>query len=70
MESADIAAAVEPVGLRLVRVIKLPPYHNGAIFGRLAMARSRTTAMPSNVQSDGRQGAGRSLLNSSSSQRA
>ena len=38
MEPADVAAAVEPAGRQLVRVIELPPYHYGAIFERPAMA--------------------------------
>ncbi len=32
MESEDVAAVVAPAGLKLVRVVELPPYHYGAIF--------------------------------------
>ena len=32
MESAQVAAAVEPAGLKLVGIVELPPYHYGAIF--------------------------------------
>ena len=37
MVSADVAAAVEPAGLRIVRVIELPPHHFGAVFERPPM---------------------------------
>lgn len=32
MEPAEVAAAVEPAGLKLVATVELPPYHYGAIF--------------------------------------
>jgi SAM-dependent methyltransferase len=32
MEPGDVAAAIEPTGLKLVGVVELPPYHYGAIF--------------------------------------
>ena len=35
MEPEDLAAAVEQSGLRFERVVELPPYHYGAIFGRV-----------------------------------
>lgn len=38
MEPADVAAAVEPVELKLVDVVELPPYHYGAIFEKPAIA--------------------------------
>ncbi len=34
MEPEDVAAAIEQSGLRLERVVELPPYHYGAIFVR------------------------------------
>lgn len=34
MEADDVAAAVEPTGLLLKRVVELPPYHYGAVFHR------------------------------------
>lgn len=34
MTPADTAAAVAPSGLKLDRVVELPPYHYGAIFGK------------------------------------
>ena len=36
MTPDDVAAAVEPDGLRLARVVELPPYHYGAIFEKPA----------------------------------
>jgi SAM-dependent methyltransferase len=39
MEPADVAAVVEPAGLRLVGVVELPPYHYGAIFEKAAVPR-------------------------------
>jgi SAM-dependent methyltransferase len=36
MAPADAAATVEPAGLKLLRVIELPPYHYGAIFEKPA----------------------------------
>jgi SAM-dependent methyltransferase len=36
MTPGEVAAAVEPAGLRLSRVVELPPYHYGAIFIRSA----------------------------------
>ena len=38
MEPADVAAVVEPAGLKLVGVVELPPYHYGAIFEKPAAA--------------------------------
>jgi ubiquinone/menaquinone biosynthesis C-methylase UbiE len=35
MEPDEVAAAVEPVGLRLARTVELPPYHYGSIFKKL-----------------------------------
>ena len=32
MEPDEVAATVEPAGLRLSRIVELPPYHYGAIF--------------------------------------
>jgi SAM-dependent methyltransferase len=32
MTPGDVTAVVEPAGLRLTRVVELPPYHYGAIF--------------------------------------
>lgn len=32
MTPADVAAVVEPAGLRSVNVVELPPYHYGAVF--------------------------------------
>jgi hypothetical protein len=32
MTPVDVATTVEPVGLKLIHVIELPPYHYGAIF--------------------------------------
>lgn len=34
MEPAEVVAAVQPAGLKLVGVIELPPYHYAAIFER------------------------------------
>ena len=34
MAPADVAAVVEPTGLRLASVVELPPYHYGAVFER------------------------------------
>jgi hypothetical protein len=36
MPPADVAATVEPTGLKLAGVIELPPYHYGAIFEKPA----------------------------------
>ena len=36
MEPAEVAAAVEPAGLKFVRAVELPPYHYGAIFEKPA----------------------------------
>jgi ubiquinone/menaquinone biosynthesis C-methylase UbiE len=35
MEPSDVAAVVEPAGLKLSEVIELPPYHYAAIFEKL-----------------------------------
>ena len=32
MESVDVVASAEPAGLKLARVVELPPYHYNAIF--------------------------------------
>jgi hypothetical protein len=32
MEPGELAATVEPAGLKLVAIVELPPYHYGAIF--------------------------------------
>ena len=32
MEPDEVAATVEPVGLRLAQIVELPPYHYGVIF--------------------------------------
>ena len=34
MEPEEVARAVEPVGLHRSRIVELPPYHYGAIFGK------------------------------------
>jgi SAM-dependent methyltransferase len=34
MDPAEVGAAVEPAGLKLLDVIELPPYHYGAVFAR------------------------------------
>lgn len=36
MTPADVAASVEPAGLKFVRVVELPPYHYGAILEKPA----------------------------------
>jgi len=36
MEPVQVAGVVEPTGLRLARVVELPPYHYGAIFEKPA----------------------------------
>lgn len=38
MTPAEVAAAVEPAGLKLVTVVELPPYHYGAVFEKPAGA--------------------------------
>ena len=43
MTPDDVAAAVEPAGLRLARVVELPPYHYGAMFEKPAAAKRRRT---------------------------
>jgi ubiquinone/menaquinone biosynthesis C-methylase UbiE len=38
MEPGAVSAAIEPVGLKLVSIVELPPYHYGAIFEKPASA--------------------------------